>query len=95
MVKPQVELPATVDAAVRLLQGLVPQAEQATIAYMKEDDLITLDPGLGMWIRNNLGLWRGNDALIESTGEANADDASVVIIRAFWLALRADLPKVH
>ena len=53
----KVELPATVDAAVRLLQGLVPDAEQARIAYMKEDELVTLHLGLGMWIRNNLGLW--------------------------------------
>jgi hypothetical protein len=42
-----------------------------------------------------LGLWNGNAALLDATGEAHADDASGVIIRAFWLALRAELPKVH
>ena len=91
----QVKLPATVEAAARLLQGLVPEAEQAKIAYMREDELVTLHLGLGMWIRNNLGLWQGNAALLEATGEAHADDASAVVIRAFWLALREDLPRVH
>ncbi len=95
MAKTPIELPGTVDAAVRLLRGLVPDAEQARIAYLQEDELIGLDLGLGMWIRNNLGLWQGNVALLEATGESDADDASGVIIRAFWLALRADLPKVH
>lgn len=95
MARPQVELPGTVDAAVRLLQGLVPEAEQARIAYLKEDELVTLDLGLGMWIRNNLDLWQGNTALLEATGEGHADDASGVIIRAFWLALREELTKVH
>lgn len=95
MAKTPVELPGTVDAALRLLRGLVPDAEQAKIAYLKEDELIGLDLGLGMWIRNNLGLWQGNVALLDATGESDADDASAVIIRAFWLTLRADLPKVH
>lgn len=42
-----------------------------------------------------MGLWGGNPALLSATGEANADDAAGVIIRAFWQALRDDLPKVH
>ena len=95
MATSKVELPATVDAVVRLLIGIVPEAEQARIAYMREDELVTLEIGLGMWTRNNLGLWNGNAALLDATGEAHADDASGVIIRAFWLALRAELPKVH
>ena len=93
--KTKVEVPATVDAAVRLLRGLVPDVEQARIAYMTEEDLISLDIGMGMWIRNNLGLWEGNTALLQATGEDHPDDASGEIIRAFWLALRGDLPKVH
>ena len=91
----EVELPATVDAAVRLLQGLVPDAEQARIANMTEDELVNLHFGLGMWIRNNLGLWQGNAALLDAAGEAHADEASGAILRAFWIALRADLPKMH
>jgi hypothetical protein len=87
--------PATVESAVRLLQSLVPEAEQARIATMPEDELITLHFGLGQWVRNHLGLWHDDPALLKATGETNADDASGVIIRAFWQALRDSQPKVH
>ena len=93
--KTQVDLPATVDAAVRLLQGLVTRDEQAKIALLKEDDLQTLHFGLGQWIRNNLGLWKDNTALLAATGETHPDDVSEVIIHEFWLRLRNDLPKIH
>jgi len=88
-------LPATVDAAVRLLQGLVPEEEQARIAFMPEAELQTLDFGLGQWIRNNLGLWGANPNLLAATGESNADEASSVILRAFWISLKNELPRVH
>lgn len=55
--------PTTIDAAVRVLQGLLPEDEQRKIAAMAEDDLILMHFGLGAWIRNNLGLWQGNTAL--------------------------------
>jgi hypothetical protein len=87
--------PTTIEAAVRLLQGLVPENEQLKIAAMAQDELISLHFGLGQWVRNHLGLWGANPALLAATGEANADDASDVIVRAFWQALRDDLPKVH
>lgn len=97
MVKAQVQgkFPATVEEVVRLLLGLVPDDEQSMIAAMKEDDLIDLHFGLGHWVRNNLGLWDNNSALLDATGELGADDASDKIIRAFWRSLRDDLPKVH
>lgn len=87
--------PSTVGAAVRLLQGLVPEVEQSKIAVMQEDELTALHFGLGQWVRNHLGLWCDNPALLKSTGETNADDASGAIIRAFWQTLRDGLPKVH
>ena len=95
MARTKVELPATVDEAVRLLQSIVPQAEQARIAALQESALITLDLSLGMWIRNNLGMWQGNAALLDATGQETADGASDVIIRAFWVVLRQELPKLH
>ena len=95
MANDQGAFPATVEAAVRLLQGLVPEVEQARIAMMLDDELTALHFGLGQWVRNHLGLWGDNPALLKATGEPNADDASVVIIRAFWQALQDDVPKVH
>lgn len=95
MAEVQDKFPTTVEAAVRLLQGLVPENEQVKLAALAADDLMTLHFGLGQWIRNHLGLWGANPPLLAATGEANADDASGVIIRAFWQALRDDLPKIH
>ena len=89
------DLPATVQEAVRLLQGLVPEDEKSRIAGMKEEDLVLLHFGLGQWIRNNLGLWQENSALLAATGETDADDASTAIIQAFWQALRDDRPRFH
>jgi hypothetical protein len=95
MTDQQGAFPTTVEAAVRLLQGVVPENEQSELAVMAQDELMTLHFGLGQWVRNHLGLWGANPVLLAATGESNADDASGVIIRAFWQALRDDLPKVH
>ena len=57
--------------------------------------LTTRHFGLGQWVRNNLGLWQGNPQLLAATGEGHPDDASGVIIHAFWQRLRDDLPKLH
>lgn len=77
------QFPTTVQESVRLLQGLVTADEQEKIALLNQDELITLHFGLGQWIRNNLGLWGDNHALLASTGETNADNVSGVIIHAF------------
>ncbi len=47
------EFPTTVDAAVRLLLGMVDESEQARIAAMDSEDMYTLHFGLGVWIRNH------------------------------------------
>lgn len=62
---------------------------------MGESELAALDFGLGQWVRNNLELWNVNLDLFADAGERHPDDASGVIIQAFWLRLRDELPKVH
>ncbi|MEF8746914.1 MAG: DUF6794 domain-containing protein [Candidatus Accumulibacter propinquus] len=55
--------------------------------------------GLGMWIRKNQGLWKGNDKLMQAIRERDQaihpDVVSMVIIAAVWERLREDVPKVH
>lgn len=87
--------PETVEVAVRLLLDMVPSDEQARIAAMPRDAVVELHWGLGMWVRNNLGLWSSSGALFKATGQANADDASMVVVEAFWQRLRDTLPKLH
>lgn len=87
--------PETVDAAVRLLVALVPEQEQTRIAELAQPELIDLHFGLGTWIRNNLGFWQGNQALVQACGAQSPDDASTVLIEAFWQHLRSLEPKLH
>jgi len=89
------EFPTTVDAAVRLLMSMVKEPEQAKIAAMDSDELYTLHFGLGMWIRNHMGFYAGNDQLLTATGETEPDEASMVIIRSFHDRLLAEQPKLH
>ena len=95
MTEKQSSFPATVDEAVRLLNGLVPEDEQAKIAAMPETKLVDLHFGLGKWVRNNLGLWDADSTLLKATGQTKADDASDLIVREFWQKLKDELPKIH
>ncbi len=88
-------LPETVEQAVRLLKSIIAKDEQDKIAAMPESDLVMLHMELGQWIRNNMGLWQGNERLLAATGERDPDDASGVIIQAFWQVLQDERSKVH
>ncbi len=84
----QAAWPVTMEEAIeRLMKELTPRGRGA-IAAMKEEDLIDMHMGLGLWVRNNFGLWAGNDALLRATGKTHPDDASQAILRALWQRLR-------
>lgn len=95
----QKQWPVTIDEAAKVVIAALPEAEAAKIAGMPESELIHLHFGLGMWIRNNLGLWQGNDALMQVLRERepgiHPDDASMLIIEHVWLRLREMAPKMH
>lgn len=91
--------PTTIDEAVGVVIATLSDDDKVTIAAMPKSELIGLHMGLGAWIRNNLGLWKGNDQLMQAIGEGDGsihpDDASMVIIKAVWERLREMVPKVH
>lgn len=91
----EVRWPRTVDQAVGVLLGLLPEDQKGRIAAMAERDLIMLHFGLGAWIRSHFGLWSGNEALLADTGTRHANDAAMVIIEALWRRLREAVVKVH
>ncbi len=91
----QKEWPVTIDEAVGVVIATLSDDDKTKIAAVSEPNLIGLHPGLGTWIRNNLGLWSGNERLLESADTKDADDASLVIIEALWRRLLEDVPKVH
>ena len=91
--------PATIDEAVGVVIAALSDDERASIAALAQAELIGLHFGLGAWIRNNLGLWKGNDALMQAIRERDQavypDDVSMVIVEVVWERLREMVPKVH
>lgn len=83
--------PRTVEQAV---DGIIDELEPEDLEMVrssKREDLIRFHMGWGMGIRNGLGLWRGNQALLRSAcGEeqCHPDDASMKIIHAVWERLQ-------
>lgn len=65
--------PTTIDEAVDILQHILLDEEKKIIKNMSEDDLIELQFGLGMAIRNNFGLWAENYELIADCKTKDAD----------------------
>jgi hypothetical protein len=84
----QKQWPVTIDEAVGVVMATLSDEGKAAIGAMAESELVSLHMSLGAWIRNNFGLWSGNGLLLESTGEPNADDASMVIVEAVLRRLR-------
>ena len=86
--------PKTVDEAVdRLISGL-PLKDKNQIAKMGKYDLSALPYTIGNYIREQFGLGRGNDALMDSCRSLSGEDglhdetASAIIIEALWERLK-------
>jgi hypothetical protein len=84
------DLPQTIDEAVDRLHADISLNDEIMLAAMTEGDLTDFHFSLGHHIRNEFGLWSGNDAILESCrilsgdGNLHVDDASMVIVRALW-----------
>jgi hypothetical protein len=83
-------LPTTVEgAAEKLLDQLSDWDDLPLLAEMDDVALECLHVTLGPYIRNKLGLWQGNEALLEDCGTSHPDDAYVVILDALVQRLRS------
>ena len=86
-------LPKTVDQAVQKIEDQLPLKERNYIANLEKNELVTLMPSLGEYIKNRFGLWTGNRDLVEScriiSGEAYMDEnkALLIIIENLWFHL--------
>ena len=86
--------PKTVDEAVKRLISEMSLKDKTVIANMAEIELSVLHTTLGEYIRNEYGLWSGNEDLITScrffskTEKIREDDASSIIIRELWKRLK-------
>ena len=86
--------PETVEKAIETLEGLLSLQDKVRLSQMEDDELGNLHVTLGSWIRDNFGLWGGNDKFLKSaeawTGRqiSSADEASAAVIRALAQRLR-------
>jgi len=89
--------PLTVEEAVDRLHANISLNDEIRLAAtLAEEDLTDFHFSLGHHIRNEFGLWSGNDALLESCRiiagkqDLHVDDASCVIIKALWVRLKKE-----
>ncbi|MHC5541289.1 DUF6794 domain-containing protein [Singulisphaera rosea] len=73
------------DEAVERVLGCLSGRDRLILRDTHEDNLAArFHFGPGMSIRHEFGLWRGNNRLMASCGETNADDVAGSIIHAAW-----------
>jgi uncharacterized protein DUF6794 len=88
--------PRTVEEAVERPLSEMSDENKRTLRELPEGDLVGATHfGLGMYIRNQFGLWGKNAELMKACGAYDPHDASSVIIRALWRRLnqnQSDLP---
>lgn len=84
----QQQWPRTLQEAVRISILTMTGKEKEMLRTTAEEDLVFFHCNWAVNIRNEFGLWHGNDELLESCRESEADGASMAIIRAVWETLR-------
>lgn len=88
---PNEPLPQTVGEAVAFLQQISSPEVIATITSTPFNDLSHFHRDIGMQIRNHLGLWGQNRALIDNLPPEVRwpDNAALYILEAWWHFLHA------
>lgn len=77
--------PTTRGEAVKVVINTLTPDQRNALRDMPEDELIKLHLSLGMWIRNEFGLWRGN---LKCDTPWRADEVSMTIIIMVWKELQ-------
>ena len=89
-------LPETLEEAVAYLIAKLNDDDLRSIAAMEQDEfLMVAHFGLGLWIRNNLGLWSDGPLAKSLAGNdysLQADDMSGIILTALWERLQETPP---
>ena len=91
----QQNVPRSVAEAVDRLKEVLPLKDRAIMANLQPDELDHLGTGLGDYIKQNFGLFSGNEQLLASCAkrvglrQPMADEVCAVILRALWEDLQA------
>lgn len=83
-------LPGTVDEAVDRLLAELPADDVDWMRRNPKDSVLSqLYMGYGTGVRNEFGVWGGNQALLTSCGTDDAEGCSVVILHGLWDRVQA------
>jgi hypothetical protein len=88
--------PATFADALVTLDSVIPAATKQYLRALDESGLDREHWGLGLAIRNVLGLWRDDAPLTRwfaARGFVHGDDMASVILRAYWRRLHGLEPE--
>jgi len=83
--------PKTIESAAEIVKDGLNEDDLAAIKKLEEDELWEVHMSLGQGIRNSMGLWSDNKALLKSCGseDMHPDDASSAIVKFLWLHVRS------
>jgi len=89
--EPEIEIPSNLDEAVLALRKMMPSDTTAEWAAQSRQEATTVaHMGIGMWLRNNWGLWGGSvlrEFFEKEFRLDHADDMSGLILDALWCDL--------
>ncbi|MFK7747415.1 MAG: DUF6794 domain-containing protein [Kordia sp.] len=79
--------PKTIDDCITIIDTILPKEEKEVFKKMSLSEFTTsVHFGLGMWIRNNLGAWNSDAALVKNTG-LSGDSLSHAVLEAYYTHL--------
>ena len=89
------DIPETIEEAVETMLQNTNKKDREVISKMKEEDLCLIHHGFGTCVRNNFKMWDPESKLVQACAKRDSsikhrsryvhpDDASGVIIKAFW-----------
>lgn len=82
----KVYIPKDLEDCFVQLEKILQQADLEKIKVDPEKDMILYHRSLGMWMRNNWGLWSGSRLKLyfNNLGIHHPDDMSGIILDSFW-----------
>jgi len=85
-------IPSDLQGCFLELDSMLPASMREDIRACEEPNLVRHHFGLGMWMRNNWGLWSAESPLKQYFDRQeihDADDASGMILKSYWLRLNS------
>lgn len=86
----QSQWPKTLDEAVKICLLTMTPEEKELIKFTPKENLIWFHFDWALNMRNEFGMWEGNNELLESCGTTDPDEASMAIVEAVRAELRGE-----